>query len=260
MTTNTAIEWCDHTWNPWQGCTHVSAGCDRCYMATAKRRYGQDPAKVAVSAASTFSAPLAKNRDGTWKWKAGSSVFACSWSDWFHPAVDEWRPAAWEIVRRRPGLRFLLLTKRPERIAANLPDYARELERWSCGWEQVALGVTAENQAMADKRIPLLLQIPAAMHFVSVEPMLAPVLLSKRALKPYEGLDWVIAGGESGPGRRPPEDDWFRSLRGQCEDHGIPFFFKGRGQIGKVGNAELDGATYHERPAWLRQAVPEETP
>jgi len=254
MTTSTKIEWCDHTWNPWQGCTPVSAGCERCYMATAKRRYGADPARVVRSAPGTFNGPLAKHRDGSWKWPAGSSVFACSWSDFFHEAADPWRDDAWRLIRRRQDLRFLLLTKRPERISRRLPD------SWPRGWEHVGIGVTAENHEQACRRIPILLEMSAAMRFVSCEPLLNRADLLYAAFTGAEsfsamgGLDWVIAGGESGPNRRPPEDDWFRVIRDDCRRAGVPFFFKTRGQPRLPGNDLLDGERHHERPEWLEAA------
>lgn len=135
MGTNSAIEWTTHSWNPWQGCRKVSAGCKFCYMYRDKKRYGQDPETVVRSKNPTFNKPIkttkhidlthvSLNQDGsmglggyeetTWAWPDGGMVFTCSWSDWFIEEADEWRDEAWDIIRQRPGLTFQILTKRPE--------------------------------------------------------------------------------------------------------------------------------------------------
>ena len=257
MGTNSRIEWTDHTLNFWQGCRPVSEGCANCYMYRDKRRYGQDPAKVVRSKDATFKAAR--------KWKTPARVFVCSWSDFFIEEADEWRAEAWEEIRKYPHLTWMILTKRPQNILNRLPS------DWGNGWPNVFLGVTAENQEQADKRIPILLQIPAAVRFVSVEPMLSNINIvpyighnaykcgcgwhdtentlfisgydkcidgpevavckncEKRA-EIYRALDWVICGGESGPGARPMHPDWVRSLRDQCQAAGVPFLFKQWGE------------------------------
>src|SRR5512144_1959834 len=114
-----AIEWTDATYNPWRGCEKVSAGCAHCYMFRDQRRYGRDPGVVVRCADATFYAPL---RARSWlELRRGARVFACSWSDWFHEAADAWRDEAWDVLRRREDLTWQILTKRPERIAAQLP-------------------------------------------------------------------------------------------------------------------------------------------
>ncbi|MFZ2950916.1 MAG: DUF5131 family protein [Desulfuromonadaceae bacterium] len=223
MAKNSGISWCDHTWNPWQGCRKVSPGCAHCYMYRDKARYGQDPAIVIRSKQHTFNAPL--------RWKEPAKVFVCSWSDFFIEDADAWRDEAWEIMRRTPHLTYMLLTKRPENIAGRLPE----------GWpyRNVWLGVTAENQDMADQRIPILLKTPAALRFVSVEPMIGPVRMrSEWLLCLSEGqhmniiecghglINWVICGGESGPQARDMEAPWADDLKTQCAAAGWPFFMK----------------------------------
>ncbi|SHN77483.1 protein gp37 [Desulfitobacterium chlororespirans DSM 11544] len=233
MAENSRIEWTDHTWNPWQGCHPVSPGCDHCYMYRDKNRYGQDPATVKRSSNQTFRSPL--------KLKSGL-VFTCSWSDFFIEEADEWREEAWEIIRKTPQLTYQILTKRPVNIVDRLPS------DWGNGWPNVWLGVTAENQEQADKRIPLLLRIPAAVRFVSVEPMLGPINLMYidhdwqtnaltgkqfdmgRPWKDTGKLAWVICGGETGPGARPMHPDWVRDLRDQCRATDVPFLFKQWGE------------------------------
>lgn len=222
MGTDTKIEWAHHTWNPWQGCQPVSAGCLNCYMFDGKRRWGQDP-MVVVRSKTTFKAPLQRS------WKAGSRIFVCSWSDFFHPDADGWRDEAWEVIRQRPDLIFMLLTKRIELAAERLPS------DWGDGWLNAWLGVTAEDQGMLDKRVPALLATPAAVRFVSCEPLLGPITFrwavwhparNRNHLDGLRQLRWVIAGCESGPKRRPSQLEWFQSLRCECEEAGVPFFLK----------------------------------
>jgi protein gp37 len=249
---NTAIEWTDATWNPWQGCTKVSPACKFCYMYRDKLRYGQDPATVIRSSRATFRKPLARTQDGAWRWPDGDLVFTCSWSDWFHEDADAWRDEAWEVIRQRPGLVFQILTKRPERIEAHLPA------DWNGGWPNVWLGVTVEDQQRAEERLPALWRVPAAVRFVSIEPLLGPVDLRtvKAPLDTYPlvvdylhvepdgtpgGLDWVITGGESGAHARPMAAAWLRSLRDQCISAGVPHLFKQWGEWAPGRRTEAEG-------------------
>lgn len=132
MGTNSKIEWCDATWNPWTGCTKVSDGCAHCYMYRGQRRWGRDPSKLVRSSQKTFNLPLAKKRDGSWKIPPGSFVFVCSWSDFFHEDVpDAWRDEALNIIWQRPDLTFLILTKRTGKMRSYLYNSA---SRCSFGW------------------------------------------------------------------------------------------------------------------------------
>jgi len=226
-----AIEWTDATWNPWRGCTKVSAGCDNCYMFREQERYGRDPS-VVVRSKTTFNDPL--------KWGEPRRVFTCSWSDWFHKDADQWRPEAWEIIRKTPHLTYQILTKRPGRIERHLPWGA-----FGDPWPNVWLGVSVENQDAAF-RVRQLQTIPAAVRFVSAEPLIGPLALN------LSGIHWLIAGGESGPGHRPMEMDWVRSLRDQCLGAGTAFFLK---QLGgpvsdKRGGSKalLDGQRWTQFP------------
>ncbi|MGB3223840.1 MAG: DUF5131 family protein, partial [Desulforhopalus sp.] len=238
-------------WNPWQGCRKESAGCLNCYMYREKtERWKQDPAIVIRSKDRTFNRPL--------HWHEPARVFVCSWSDFFIEDADEWRDEAWEVMRQCPHLTFQILTKRPQNIKARLP------EDW-LQFNNVWLGVTAENQAMADQRIPLLLSIPCDRRFLSIEPMLSPIDLydylgANRLWRMnqieyaeiahnYANCDcprihWIIVGGESGTEARPMDQDWAESIRVQCTAHHIPFFMK-----------QMSGSTKKERediPAILR--------
>jgi len=247
MAEKTAIEWADSTWNPWQGCHKVSAGCKNCYMFRDMAYYGRDP-NVVVRSKTSFDAPRKWERSGTLA--PGSAIFTCSWSDWFIEEADEWRADAWAIVSKS-AYNFIILTKRHERIHDHLPT------DWGDGYPNVCLGVSAENQAMADKRIPVLLTVPAKWRCVSAEPLLGPIDLTKYLLAGWHKfsprLHWVITGGESDKvAPRPCDLDWVRSIREQCQATGTAFFHKqhgGKTKIGGVwGGRVLDGFTWNERP------------
>lgn len=235
MGKHSAIDYVDASWNPWQGCRKVSEGCRHCYMYRQKRRYGQDPTVVVRSKPATFQAPL--------KWKEPRRILACSWSDFFIEEADEWRDEAWDVIRRCPRHTFLVLTKRIQRAAEHLP------EDWPL--PNVWLGVSVEDQASADLRIPLLLMLGAVKTFVSCEPLLGPLDLrfvrydgmvdinvlngDHGVWRPLSGrsdkkLDWVIVGGETGRQARPMQMAWALSLRDQCREADTPFFFKQWGE------------------------------
>jgi protein gp37 len=232
MAATSAIEWTDATWNPWMGCARVSPGCAHCYMFSEQRRYGHDPEVVRRSKTRFFD-PL--------RWREPRRVFTCSWSDWFIPSADRWRDEAWEVVRRSPHLTFQILTKRPELVADRLPA------GWGAGWPNVWLGTSIENRRFVD-RADVLRAIPAAIRFISAEPLLGP--LDGLSL---EGIGWVIAGGESGARCRSCDPVWLRSLRDRCLAAGVPFFLK---QLGgwpdKRGRdrALLDGQLWRDMPRW----------
>lgn len=215
MADETSISWTNRTWNPWRGCTKVSPGCKNCYMFRDQTRYGKDPSVVVRT--KTWNDPLRWQREAE-KSDRQELIFTCSWSDWFHKDADEWRTEAWEIVRRCPNLVFQILTKRPDRIKENLPA------DWCAGYPNVWLGVSIESNRYVD-RAEIMKSVPAVVHFVSAEPLLSSV-----PGLDLNGVDWVIAGGESGPGVRPSEPDWFRFLRDKCEAAGVPFHFKQWGE------------------------------
>lgn len=233
MTIQSAIEWTNDTWNPWQGCLKVSPGCKYCYMYRDKKRYGQDPFTVVRSKPPTFNAPLSKLE--------GPLVFTCSWSDFFIDVADDWRDDAWNIIRKTPHLTYQILTKRPERIAEYLPS------DWGEGWANVWLGVSVETNAQM-WRTEILRTIPAFVRFISAEPLLESITLD------LDGINWVISGGESGIGDnwRRADLSWFRDIRDQCLAAGVPFFHKQHGGNRKIekawGGRKLDGKTWDEMP------------
>jgi protein gp37 len=238
----TKIEWATESWNPITGCSPVSEGCQNCYarrMANRLRgRFGypeDEPFKVTFHS-DKLEQPL--------HWKKPRMIFVCSMGDLFHENVNfmsilETLHQVWANHRHV----FLILTKRPRRMM----DYF-EWNASQNGWtpnrlSNLWLGVSVENQQRADERIPILLQIPATKRFASIEPMLGPVDIYKHLDPLYKDkdgpfntqqakpkIDWVIVGGESGPGARPMHPDWPRSVRDQCQEAGIPFFFKQWGE------------------------------
>ncbi len=202
-------------WNPITGCTRVSAGCDHCYAHAMHARFGKGP----------FTPTFHPERlDEPLHWRKPSRVFVCSMGDLFHEDVtDEQITDVFHVMVSAPQHVFMLLTKRPERM-----------REWINGaYTRIWLGVSVENQATADERIPILLQTPAAVRFVSCEPLLAPVDLQipygqgvgDLALESGK-LHWVIVGVESGPGARLCDPSWVRSIIGQCKTAGIPLFVK----------------------------------
>jgi protein gp37 len=239
--TMTRIEWADVTWNPVTGCTKVSAGCKNCYaerMALRLNgRFGYPKAP------DHFDVTLHPDRlERPLHWGKARRVFVCSMSDPFHHEVPfTFIKRIWNIIAACEQHTFMILTKR-----ANLMNQAVNA-LVNLGWTilpNLWLGVTVEDQETADERIPLLQQTPAAVRFVSWEPGLGPVGLSKylneRTWPDYSqgvepefiarpGLNWVIAGGETGPGARPMDPNWARGLRDQCQAAGVPFFFKSWG-------------------------------
>lgn len=213
MGKTTGIAWTNATWNPWQGCTKVSEGCRNCYMYREKGRYGQDPKTVVRSKPATFNAPL------KWNLPEGSRIFVCSWSDFFHKDADPWRAEAWQIIQELSNYDFLIPTKRPERIRECLPP------NWHDGYHNVWLGVSIENQKTADERIPILKEIPAAVHWISAEPLLERIAIGGYLFL-NDKIDWVVVGGESGPNCRLMDIEWARLIRKDCKFCGKAFFLK----------------------------------
>ena len=261
------IEWTEMTWNPVTGCTKVSPGCLNCY---AEKMANRLQAIGTPGYENGFKVTLHPERlDEPWRWRKPRRVFICSMGDLFHEDVkDAWLRyifnAMWTI---EPIHTYLILTKRPERMRDFFATWGEE---WKEDWPNLWLGVTAENQEQANKRIPILLQTPAAKRFVSAEPMLESINISHHLISGLEswseghpespnptwpggfsrklhGIDGVIAGCESGPGRRPANESWFRDLRDQCVAAGIPFFLKQMDVNGKlVKMPELDGKVWQE--------------
>lgn len=235
MGADTAIEWCDHTFNPWLGCTKVSPACDHCYAEGWAKRTGQAAlwqGERRRTSAANWRQPLRWNQVAK-ALGVRRRVFCASLADVFDNQVpEEWREDLWRLIIDTPHLDWLLLTKRPQMIARFLPNaWGRD------GLPNVWLGTTVENQEEAERRIPNLLAVPARLRFLSCEPLLGPVKFYPPWISTSGGwrhearIGWVIAGGESGRGARPPRIEWVRSLRDQCAEARVPFFFKQWGEF-----------------------------
>lgn len=249
MSEQTNIEWCDSTFNPWIGCAKVSPACDDCYAArstparTLNVVWGANEQRRRTSA-SNWALPLRWNATAAqFQAKHGrrQRVFCASLADVFDNQVPtEWRDDLWRLIEATPNLDWLLLTKRIGN-AANMLPVPTDFDRL---YPHVWLGCTICNQAEADRDIPKLLAVPARVRFLSIEPLLGPVDLMRTAKDCSETMglqhiDWVIAGGESGPRARPMSPDWIRKLRDQCSAAGVPFLFKQWGEwIPMLGQAE----------------------
>lgn len=287
---NTKIEWTDATWNPVTGCIKVSAGCKNCYAErlaprvfagqTVVDHYAElSPSDALGPRPRRFTDVLChpERLDAPLHWRKPRRIFVNSMSDLFHEDVSfNFIDRVFAAMALSPQHTFQILTKRPERLLAWATD--EQLGRWGyvdgCArqiWREysgkefpvgkmlpfkplphVWLGVSVENQPTAEERIPLLLQTPAAVRFISAEPVIAPIQFRDEWLRCPGGaeyghglsrttvhagccqkhscLNWVIAGGESGPNARPSHPDWFRSLRDQCAAVGVPYFFKQWGE------------------------------
>ena len=284
MAENSKIEWCDHTFNPWEGCQKVGPGCDNCYAETRNARFAGGAAinwgpgaPRRRTSASNWANPLKWNREAKLQhdaWEGFKAqhpgltdeamiakgfikprrprVFCASLADVFDNAVDpQWRADLFALIQKTPYLDWLLLTKRIGNVTpmlaamahGNDPDL-RLLDMMPL--PNVWIGATIVNQAEADRDIPKLLELPARVRFLSMEPLLGPVDLERPRPGPdldqgggrmicqpwliQSGINWVIVGGESGPGARPMHPDWARSLRDQCVAAGVPFMFKQWGE------------------------------
>ena len=241
MGATTAIEWTQHTFNPWWGCTKVSAGCTNCYAETLAKRYGHDVwgrRRRRILSEAHWREPL--------KWNALAEaegrphrVFCASMADVFDedaPADEQAR--LWPLIDATPWLHWQVLTKRPHRILDVVPDNWRRTPPANVWW-----GTSVESPQVLD-RVRALVKVPAEIRFLSIEP-----LLERIPRLPLRGINWVIVGGESGPRARPMDPDWVRQLRDRCVSAGVPFFFKQwGGQFNKQNGRQLDGRVWNELP------------
>lgn len=272
MAANTKIEWTDHTFNPWVGCTKLTPACDHCYAEGWAKRTGN---------AGLWSGERRRTTVAYWrqplKWDEAAKaagkrarVFCCSLADVFDNQVPpEWRTDLLALIRATPWLEWQLLTKRPQNILkmikpGDLPD-------------NVALGATCEDQERADQRIPHLIRaarrLGALYTFLSCEPLLGPLSLrwakwdnwkdanghERETVDHLDGarmIGWVIVGGESGPGARPMNPEWPRKLRDECAEAGVPFFFKQHGEWAPAPeNIDAGGSSFHrfDNGAWCQR-------
>lgn len=311
MSDNTKIEWTDATWNPITGCSVVSPGCTNCYaMKLAGTRLRNHPSRAGLTQG-TKAGPIWNGKvrfNEQWlqqpmDWKRPRRVFVCAHGDLFHESVPfDWIDRVFAVIALSPQHTFQVLTKRADRMREYMTEddgfgrwgyidgrarqiYERRMGRpFPSGkilvgpLPNVWLGVSAEDQRRADERIPLLLRTPAAVRWLSCEPLLGPIdLLSiprggtplngappqvgafaqwqrqPMRAKLRDGIDWLVAGGESGKSARPMHPDWVRSLRDQCAAAGTAFFFKqwGEWQVASVANGHHDGNMARNSARWV---------
>ena len=212
----------DYIWNPWHGCKKYSEGCKHCYMYYLDAQRDKDGSEI-YKVKTNYKLPLKKNRQGEYKIPSGVLVHLCLTSDFFLEEADEWRDEIWEIIKLRKDVTFQILTKRASRIKSCLPD------DWNEGYDNVQLGVTAENQTRADERIPVLLDIPAKYKFVMCAPMISEITLDKYLSSGQIKL--VLLDGENYDGNRPLYYDWVKKVYGECSQHCVDFSFVGTGNI-----------------------------
>lgn len=294
------IEWTDATWNPVYGCGRVSEGCRNCYAEGIARRFSGPgkPYEGLIASGGQWNNKITLREDKLlepWRWVKPRRIFVNSMSDLFHESVPfDFIAAVFAVMSVTTRHTYQVLTKRPQRmleffewagrfspswvdsdIGERISDFLPDVE-WipatksrggydNCGplfpFENVWLGVSVEDQATADERIPLLLKAPAAVRFVSAEPLLGKIDLShiqfsneRGGLEDWDALqlhgattgctavlDWVIVGGESGRGARPMHPNWVRSLRDQCAEAAVPFFFKQWGEWSPVQYLDTEG-------------------
>lgn len=259
----TKISWTNQTWNPVTGCSHVSEGCRHCYAETLSLRYkytnkpwtAQNAAENVVLHPERLDQPL--------HWRQPRMVFVNSMSDLFHELVPfEFIGKVFYVMSKASKHTFQVLTKRPERMLEfyawmQASSTSHEIYREG-DFPNVWLGVSCEDQRTANERIPLLLETPAAVRFLSCEPLLGEINLGLYGTVPktvspqyrltYQMLDWVIAGGESGPNFRKMDLDWARSLRDQCVNANVPFFYKQNSAYRSEQDTLLDGVEWHQFP------------
>jgi protein gp37 len=238
MPYKSAIEWTDATWNPVTGCTKVSPGCAHCYAEAITLRFKRGgpflPGKTTIKIHwDRLQYPK--------QWREPRMIFVNSMSDLFHEEVPlDFIDAVFQVMRETPQHIFQVLTKRPERMLEYSQSHVIGSVRWPAN---VWAGVSVENQYWAERRTPLLKQVPAAIRFLSCEPLLKPLKLD------LSGIHWVIVGGESGLRARPMAESWVRAIREQCQVAGVAFFFKQWG--GRTHNERgrvLDGKTWNQLP------------
>jgi protein gp37 len=251
MSDHSKIEWTDATWNPVTGCTKVSPGCDHCYAETFSERFRGVPGHHFERG---FDVQLRPDKlDQPLRWKRPRRVFVNSMSDLFHADIPEMYIAGvFAVMARAPQHTFQVLTKRPGRMRSLMKSddfrhrvQAHDVDAWPL--PNVWLGISAEDQKWADVRIPVLVETPAAVRFVSAEPLLGPINFRGPN---FPMIDWIIVGGESGRGARPMSLDWARDIRDQCRKAGVAFHYKqqGSGDGGPKSRRELDGRTWDEFP------------
>lgn len=217
-------------WNLWHGCHKLSTGCKHCYVYRGDARREVDSSVVVRT--KNFDLPLRKKRNGEFKIPSGTFVYTCFTSDFFVEDADKWRAEAWEMIRCRSDLHFMMITKRIDRFSDCLPD------DWGDGYDNVTICCTVENQTCADYRLPIYKRAPIKHKIIICEPLLERIDLSTYAVG--EWIEQIVAGGESGYEARPCDFEWVMDLRRICVENKVDFWFKQTGS-----KFVKDGKTYN---------------
>lgn len=229
-------------WNPWHGCTKISPGCKYCYVYRQDEMYGADISSSLCRKTGNFNLPLKKKRDGSFKIPEGRIVFTCFTSDFLLEDADTWRGECWEMMRIRQDLMFYFFTKRIDRLEKCLP------REWGEGFDNVIIGCTVENRAMADYRLPIFKSLPIKHKSIIVAPMLEHMDISAYI---DEEIEEVSVSGESGADARVCDFEWVLDIRRQCIEKNVPFRFHQTG-----AHFIKDGKMYHiKRKYQLSQAA-----
>lgn len=214
-----AIESKSKIWNLWHGCHKLSGGCQHCYVYRGDSKRSIDSS--IVSKTKNFDLPIQKKRNGEYKIPSGSLVYTCFTSDFFVEEADEWRKKAWEMIRLRSDLHFMMITKRIDRFEKSLPD------DWGDGYDNITICCTIENQDRADFRLPIYKDAPIKHKVLICEPLLERIDLSSYNIGLW--IEQVVVGGESGFSARPCNFDWVMELHDLCVEQNVSFWFKQTG-------------------------------
>jgi len=201
-------------WNPWRGCHRYSEGCKYCYIHKGDSK--RDVETNEIVRTNNFDAPIKRGKSGDYKIKAGQTVYLCFSSDFLIDEADEWRSECWSMIRERPDLNFIFLTKRIDRFMACVP------EDWGKGYDHVTVGCTVENQRQADYRLSIFSDLPINHKNIICQPLIEMVDIEKY----LKGMELVVLGGESDRNARPLSFDWVLDIREQCRRQGVHFEFR----------------------------------
>lgn len=219
-------------WNPWRGCHRCSKGCKYCYIHKGDTKHGIDTNQVIAT--TKMNLPIEKYQRGIhrgeYKIPAGETIYVCFSSDFLIEEADEWRTTAWQIMKQRPDVNFLFLTKRIERFTSCIPD------DWKDGYENVIVGVSVENQEMADKKLSVFKELPIKHKNIICQPLIEMIDLHAY----LQNIELVVVGGESDRNARILNYDWVVLIRQQCIEQNVAFTFR---QLGT--HFFKDGITYH---------------
>lgn len=208
-------------WNLWHGCHKLSPGCKHCYVYRGDAKRDVDSSVVRQT--NSFDLPIRRKRNGEYKVPAGALVYTCFTSDFFVEDADQWRSAAWEMMRQRSDLNFMMITKRIDRFVQCLP------EDWGDGYDNVTICCTVENQTCADYRLPIYIAVPIKHKIIICEPILERIDLRSYNIGTW--IEQVVVGGESGSEARPCNFDWVMDLHDVCVEQNVAFWFKQTGAM-----------------------------